>query len=879
MWRIERNLQAIAADLRTAIFAVVAIGLTLFTLPAALAAPAAGTSIGNQASATYSDASATPRTVTSNSVVTIVQQVASLSLTSNGTKQVSLGGFVTYPHTLTNTGNGTDSFNLSTSNSGTFSFLSVAIYADINGDGVPDSTTPITGTGSLAAGGTFNFVVVGVVPPTAVAGNTNSLVVTAGSAFSPATIVTNTDTTTVSGNAVINVTKAIDLSSGLAGSGPRTFTLTYTNTGNSTATNLIITDVIPAGMTYVAGTGRWSGTGATVLTDASNSDNQSGMVYDFGITVGTRVTAVIASVPAGASGILSFQVNINSGLAPGANAVTLNTAQFSYNDGASTIPASPTNAVQFVVTSVGAVTVTGATVASATQGSTVSFSNLITNTGNGTDSFDITLGTSTFPAGTTFMLYRADGVTPLVDSNGNGMPDTGPLASGASVTVVLKATLTASASGIGPFNVSKIATSRLDPTKTGSGTDVLSAILSNTVDITNNAASGGSALGVGPGPEGSAVTTNTVLPGATTRFTLYASNGSSTADTFNLQASTSSTFASVALPAGWSVVFKDSTGAIISNTGVINGGANKLIYADVTVPAGSSATTTDLYFRAISPVTAATDTVHDGVIVSGVRSITLTPNNSGQAYPGGSVVYRHTITNTGNVVEGNGTTGQITLVASNTAAGFGAAIYWDKNNNGVLDAADPIVTSTADFTSGSAGASTAAGLDPGESATVFVKVFAAGSATPGTIDTATITATVSGTISGVTAPSAVMATDSTAVIPGQLRLDKLQAIDVACDGTADTAFSNVNITIGAIPGACIRYQVTATNAGISDVTGVILGDATPLNTTYHAVVAAATSQGSITAPTTGTAGTVQATVGTMTPGQVVVVTFGVRINP
>ena len=41
-------------------------------------APQAGTSIGNQATATYTDGSGTTRAVTSNVVSTVVQQVASL---------------------------------------------------------------------------------------------------------------------------------------------------------------------------------------------------------------------------------------------------------------------------------------------------------------------------------------------------------------------------------------------------------------------------------------------------------------------------------------------------------------------------------------------------------------------------------------------------------------------------------------------------------------------------------------------------------------------------------------------------------------------------------------------------------------------------------
>ena len=58
--------------------------------PADAAAPA-GTSIGNQASATYTDGSGISRTVTSNTVQTVVQQVASLTLATSGAKTSSIG--------------------------------------------------------------------------------------------------------------------------------------------------------------------------------------------------------------------------------------------------------------------------------------------------------------------------------------------------------------------------------------------------------------------------------------------------------------------------------------------------------------------------------------------------------------------------------------------------------------------------------------------------------------------------------------------------------------------------------------------------------------------------------------------------------------------
>src|SRR5258708_16568984 len=66
----------------------------------ATAQTAAGTSIGNQASATYTDSSSVSRTATSNVVTTVVQQVASLTLTANGAKTSSPGRPGIYPHTL-----------------------------------------------------------------------------------------------------------------------------------------------------------------------------------------------------------------------------------------------------------------------------------------------------------------------------------------------------------------------------------------------------------------------------------------------------------------------------------------------------------------------------------------------------------------------------------------------------------------------------------------------------------------------------------------------------------------------------------------------------------------------------------------------------------
>ena len=833
----------------------------MFVGAAQAAAPLAGTSIGNQASASYVDQANVTRNVTSNLVTTIVQQVAALTLQQNLSKTVTAGSQVSYPLTLTNTGNGTDSYNLTQTQTGAFAFTSLTFYADANGDGVADNTTPITVTTALAPGGVFRFVAVGNVPTTATSGQVDTMVVTAASVLTPATTATVTDITTVTTNAVINVNKSMSAISGASPSAGYTVTLTYSNTGNTAATAVSLVDALPAGMVYVANSGRWSVTGAaTVLSDATGAVQGTGPTIDYSVT-GSTVTGIINTVAPGQSGTVTFQVDIAAGLTAGA---LNNTATYAYNDGVAAIPAVNTNTFVFTVNQSTSLTFTGQTIASAAQGSTVTFNNILTNTGNAADSFDITVGAG-FPAGTAYTLYKSDGVTPLVDTNGNSTPDTGLVAAGATYTVVLKVTLPAGATG-GPYSVAKTATSKFDPTKTAVATDTLTVIAANTVDLTNNVALPTTAAN-GAGATGATIiTTNSTNPSTTTRFTLFANNTSATGDTYNLSAT--------GLAAGWTLVFRDAAGTVITNTGVVAGGANKLVYADVTIPAGQAAIATpgqSIAFTVTSPATGATDLKTDAVIINTVRSIVLTPNNIGQVFPGGSVVYTHTITNQGNVVE-NGVAGSTVALtfANSQAAGFTSIVYLDVNNNNIIDAGDVVVNTAADL----------GAFAIGQTKQLLVKVTAGSGVGIGVVDTTTLTATTAGLINGVAVPPAVIAADATTVISGNIVLIKMQALDAACDGTADTAYSTVSITTGAIPGACIRYQITATNNGNADATGVVISDNTPAATTYTITVPAATVPVSpVTAPANAATGTIKATVGTLTPSASVVLTFGVRINP
>ncbi|RZU02315.1 beta strand repeat-containing protein [Rivibacter subsaxonicus] len=846
-------------------------------MPNALAAPPAGTVIGNQATATFVDAGGTSRNTLSNLVQTTVSQVKSFTLTANGARTGAAGQTVYYPHTITNTGNGADTYALNAPTAaGGFTHTGLAYYADANGDGVPDNLTAITSSGPLAAGTQFRFVVGAVIPAGASNGQTGT--VTVNVADTGSNTATNTDTTTVA-NSAVNVTKALSVGSGPSPSAASiTVTLTYTNSGTAAAADLTLTDVLPAGMNYVTGSGLWSGSG-TALTDATGGD-PSGITYSYTAAGSGTIAAVITSVPAGSTGTVSFRINIASGLAP---STLTNLASFSTTTQAS----ANTNPATYVVAATASVTATGpAAVPSAPQGGTLTFSNVITNTGNASDSFDITYPAAgsagnNFPVGTSFALLQADGVTTLLDTNGNGTPDTGPLAAGASYTVVLRATLPAGATG-GPFTVTKTATSRTDSTKSATANDTLTAVVAATMDLTQNtarsdstpagtAAAGNTATtGFGPGTA-SVIATNTVTPNpsssVTTTFSLVVNNTTTASDSYTLSAT--------GLPTGWSAAFYNAGGAscstlgsATSNTGALAGGTNKLVCAVVTVPAISTGNaapgTSNLTFRATSALSASVfDSIVDAVIVNTVRNISLTPNGAQQAALGGSVTYTHDLANLGNSGEGISFASGF-LSDSLTASGWTSTAYFDANNNGVLEiGTDPLITTSYTYT-----------LPVGQTRQIFVRVFAPGSLTADNISTLTATYTL----------GSVSVTDRTSVSNGLL-LSKAQVAGTCAAALASGPFSTADIVAGpnTAPGRCVAYQISATNTSASTITAVALSDTVPPNTTLAATSCAApTATGGATLGgtlTEGATGTLTASLASLASGASFQFTFCVRINP
>jgi len=854
----------------------------------------AGSTVGNEAVATYEDSLGKTRSIASNRVNTIVQQVAAVLITEDNARTAAGGAQVIYPHTVENTGNGPDTFDLSWVQGPTSDFLllDVAIYKDLNQDGMPDDTTPITETSELAPFAHYGVVIVGTVPEAVIADQVNILTITAPSRFDPTVSASNTDTTTATGNAAVNVTKSMNENQGPSPSGPYTLTLTYTNNGNDDAENLTITDEIPDGFTYVPESGRWSVYPDTPLNDGPGGD-PPGIEYDYNVTASTTVTAVIESVPVGATATLTFQVNVDADLL----AVTIhNHADYNFDDGTGQIEYGTTNIIAFTIPAVYGVTIVGETIESTPQSGTVTFTNVVTNTGNVVDHFEIELDNTSFPTGTSFKLYYADGVTPLITDN--HIPCTDIMQPGESKVILLKATLPGGYSGTGPFVVTKTAVSENDPTEPpveASADDTLNQIVAASVDLTNDVSIAGGATaadGLGHGPEPEPVVILHGKPGDTVRFTLYVNNTSALAETYRMDGSTDKTFKDITVPPGVTVTFRNQSGVVIVDTGEIQPGGSMLVYADITIPEDATPQTMPGYFRCLGTTTGAYDIKTDAVMVDVVRAITLVPDGTGTAYPGDTIVYTHTITNDGNVIEGDALASTTTLTLADDQVNFGSLVYWDKNNNGVLDSEDVIIADLAALVGGTNGASTEPGLDPGEMARLFVQVACPDTTAAGVVNVTTLTAITTQGSYSVVPPTPRVALDTTTIIPLDVTIEKYQSLDAECDGIPDFDWQSSTITTGAIPGSCIRYKVVIKNTGNVDAKETSATDRTP-DWTYYTDgdgstsptgVACYTTDGGKTykkadAPPVGSSGDIVADLKKLKPGEEAIIYFGVKILP
>ncbi|MCZ6649910.1 MAG: hypothetical protein O7D35_04515 [Acidobacteria bacterium] len=234
----------------------------------------------------------------------IIQPDRSRTILSAGTAALA--------HTITNTGQGTDTFNLSHASTGDFAPSAVSYYQDLDADGLPGpgdllltdtDGDGIVDTGPLATAVPFNLLVVITAPGGLSESDQAIVTVTATSSASPLTTDSVADTLTVS-TADMTLIKSVNTAATVPGN-LLTYTVVYTSAGSTDAYNAIIIDPIPAATAYVPGSALGAGT-----TIAFSHDG--GITYD--LSEAAPVThlrwTVAAPLAPGDSGTLSFQAQV-----------------------------------------------------------------------------------------------------------------------------------------------------------------------------------------------------------------------------------------------------------------------------------------------------------------------------------------------------------------------------------------------------------------------------------------------------------------------------------------------------------------------------------------------------------------------------------------
>ena len=882
----------------------VLLALALASLAFAQQTPA-GTQIQNQATAEYVDSSGETQTTNSNQVVTIVQQVYDVAITPDGTvdapgqsQDATPGSTVYFPYTLTNEGNGSDSFTL-TSDVATDDTPGVGtpiFYLDNSGDGEVQSGEPVvTSVDNLGAGGSVKLIMAYQIPTDSSAGDTviaSPIGTSQGDDEAPiASDDNNYHQTNVVQGAALRATKTVDQANADPGD-TLTYTVTVTNTGSADATNVVISDELPGGVTYVSAT----------ATPANTVDFDAGT---------STVSTTFATINSGQAVELEITATVNDDTLPGDLA---NTATITYDDDQGN-PRTPvdTNTTTTTVlpeagvavgpngdpldgldgdddtaisyTSSEGYTITGAdnadtqVLAEANAGTNVSFINTVQNTGTDTDTFNLST-TPTLPDGASVILTRLDG-TPLTDTDNDGTVDSGPLAPGENFSFITRVVLPSNvpAEGDAAVNAAEVtvtATSSLNPDVSDDTTNVIQDIAGPDVEIGNDDGDNDTVSEDG--------INRIVEPGESTSFPMDIVNNGGSDDNFDLTGTvdfTDSAGNTITVPVTYYPADADADGdgllspdeiaasAPITNTGTVNPGEDVSVFAVVEVPAEAVPGQSTLSQSVSSPLSGANDSFAANTItVAEDATFTFSPDRNGTAPSPGTVIYQHTLENTGNV---NITDIEFSAVSSGNTTGFTYTYSYDGTTYYDIDALPAEV------------------IEPGESQSFFVQVNVPAGVPQGAVNVVGVTAEATFT----TGIATQTVTDTTIVVGGEVRVEKEWSLDGTTfyrgDGTDGTAPPEV------APGEDITYRLTVTNIGTADVTEIDVFDPVPTFTDFvvgsasGAGVECSTDGGATygECPTVGNAPdtdtdtavtTLRFDIATLAPGAEVVLEFDVRVQ-
>ncbi|EJS67229.1 cell surface protein [Bacillus cereus] len=368
------------------------------------------------------------QTASSNTVTTTINSALLTSTKSADKSIISVGDTVTYTTTITNTGN-TSATNITFTSAIPSSTTFIPNSVTINGVQQPGAQ-PALGVNipNIAPGETvtvtFQVNVISIPPSSSIMGN-DTILYSYTVDPSGAPITTSTSTNIVTNpvlDAMLTMVKSVDQTLVTLGD-TITYTTIVTNNGNTNATTITFTDLIPDGTTFI--------TDSVTI----NGITQIGLTPNTGITIG--------SIAPNSSISIAFQVTATS--TPVQNPIA-NSATASYtfiaDPNAPVVSRTATSNTVFT-------TINTATILSSKQvdksfsriGDTLTYTVTLTNNGN--SSAQNVIFTDTMPSGTTFIAntFSINGIPQSGANPANGV-NIGPITAGSTVNVSFQVNVT-----------------------------------------------------------------------------------------------------------------------------------------------------------------------------------------------------------------------------------------------------------------------------------------------------------------------------------------------------------------------------------------------------------------------------------------------------